>query len=148
MNDVKSGADQYSFLKDYISEDVNTFERHMKISRWMALWLRLFIAVFSATATILIGLQGNAHFGSYVAQLSALALVASGMSTVLSTWDGLFDYKGDWERYKLTYGQLHGLLIRLEFCHTSPEGCEANELVDIRDKYKELIEKANTPVKP
>src|SRR5438876_3718148 len=95
------------WLRDAIDGEAKEFEVLMGRRRRTIFWLKFFIALFGATATVLVGLQNLEPFKGYT--LSALTLVVSALATFAGAWGGIFDYRGDWERFKATHGQLEGL---------------------------------------
>jgi Protein of unknown function (DUF4231) len=134
-------------LERRLWEDIKKYEDYVKWRRLQTLGLRVGAAFLGAAASVCIGLQGNHNFASSpntVGALAALALVFSALVTVMSAWDGVFDYKSDWERFKITYGRLYGLQYNLSY-QISKGVVSDEDLNDIAKKHAEFIQEANNP---
>lgn len=134
----------FEWLHNTICTDLTEFEELMHRRKRTIFWLRIFVAAFGGIATVLVGLQQNSNFTTLHPHFSVAALLATALVSLFVTWEGIFDYRGDWERFKATYGQLYGLRYSLEYLQ-SQGGMTQKKLDEIFEKLNKLIVDANRP---
>lgn len=102
---------QLDFIEKRIQEDIAFFTNRRNFNRKMAFRFSLFPAILSTIATIAIGIEDKFD----ILWLPVIALVASGIASVLGAWQSLFANRTLWAANNSTLADLYKLQWDIEY---------------------------------
>ena len=102
---------QLDFIEKRIQEDIAFFTNRRNFNRKMAFRFSLFPAILSTIATFAIGIEDKFD----VLLLPVIALVASGIASVLGAWQSLFSNRTLWAANNSTLADLYKLQWDIEY---------------------------------
>ena len=102
---------QLDFVEKRIKEDIEFFTNRRNYNRKMAFRFSIFPAILSTIATIAIGVQDKFN----LLWLPVVALVASGIASVLGAWQSLFANRTLWATNNSTLADLYKLQWDIEY---------------------------------
>ena len=102
---------QLDFIEKRIKEDIGFFTDRRSYNRKMAFRFSLFPAILSTIATIAIGIEDKFN----ISWLPVVAIVASGIASVLGAWQSLFANRTLWAANNSTLADLYKLQWDIEY---------------------------------
>jgi hypothetical protein len=137
---TQAGGAQLSFLVDQIDRMKRFFEARRNFNRSMAFFFTLTVSLLSAIATVSIGLSEKLG----PKWLLAIAMIASGLSTVLGAWQALFNNRKLWSINNMALSELYVLESDISF---RGHAAAADPILDAEveefyARYKAILAKA------
>jgi hypothetical protein len=102
---------QLDFIEKRIEDDIHFFTNRRNYNRTMAFRFSLLPAILSTIATIAIGVEDKLN----LLWLPVVAIVASGIASVLGAWQSLFANKTLWAANNSTLADLYKLKWNIEY---------------------------------
>jgi hypothetical protein len=133
---------QQELIESRLEAQINSFKRSKNFYRRGSLLFTLGTAVLAALTTLLVGLR-ELYSERWI---SGIALVAGGMTTVVSAWGGWFAFRRMWIDNQATLNALYRLRLRLHYLKAaSPSGgtLSRSELDDIYTEFQSILDAAN-----
>lgn len=129
------------YLQQTLDEQIKKFRERRRENRRRSVLFKLAITVFGGLTTILIGIKVDSTTST---QLQNFALIFSAASTIFSSWDLFFNYRGMWIRYTVTVVQLLNLKSDLEYLlHGKKDGITEEELDALYRRYQNILLETN-----
>jgi hypothetical protein len=137
-----------SYVRNGIMDQIQSFSNRRKYNRWFAFLLRISSGACAVAVSVLLGLNVESATHAF---LTNIAIALAGMITLLSLWDGFFNYRGLWVRYTATANELKRLRSELEFSlvgvgpQASTEKVSAleSQIASIHARYLKVLAETN-----
>gem|GEM_PF-842871 len=131
---VLTMSQQLEFVEKRIAEDIAFFTNRRNYNRTMAFRFSLFPAILSTIATIAIGIEDKTH----LVWLPVVAIIASGIASILGAWQSLFANKTLWMANNSTLANLHKLQWDIDYRKADKKSPMKEE--EIKSYYTKLSE--------
>lgn len=136
---LKITADKAKLIKD-VSSAVERIKKRMENNKRKKVIIVIFSAIGSALTTVLLGF--SAYIKEYTIFFNVSAMTISGVTTVVASWDGLFDHKRLWIMQSEALNSFKELSEDME--HLERSGKLDQAAIDYCYlRYKEIYEKWN-----
>ena len=131
--------EQLDHVRSSIQKHIDFFRNKRNYNRRMAQAFVLSAAGLSAVSTVAIGVSEALDIGWIV----LVALVASGLATVVGAWEALLAHKRLWAINNATLAELEGLKREIDYRSASPEPVDQAEVDDFFARFNKAIEEAD-----
>ncbi len=128
------------YLRDQLDSQINGFKKRRENNRKNAFWLKISITVLGSIITILLGLKISGAIDLF----ASIALVLSGLITILNTLESFFDYRTLWLRYTITSTQLLSIKSDLDYLLLSDLNLNTEKGIDeLYKRYTNVLTETN-----
>jgi hypothetical protein len=118
---------QLEFIEKRINEDIAFFTNRRNYNRAMAFRFSLLPAILSTIATIAIGIEDKFN----LSWLPVIAIIASGIASIVGAWQSLFANKTLWIANNSTLADLYKLQWDIEYRKEDKNSPMEKEEIDV-----------------
>jgi hypothetical protein len=111
MHSEVAMSEQFTFIEQQISENIAFFTRRRDFNRKAAFRFTIVPAALAAFATVAIGTEEKLH----LQWLPIVAMLATGIASVLGAWQSLFANRQLWRVNNTTLAGLYELRLDMEY---------------------------------
>jgi len=127
------------YLKSKINERINRFTKRRDCYRKKSLYIFLIISILSAVTSVVLGL----NISGCEETLRIIALIISGIVTVVSAYNAFFDNKQMWINYNNTLNEFYKLNFEIEFAEKS-NAINEEMILKFKKDYQTILGKFNS----
>lgn len=127
------------FLKEEIKERISGINQSRTYYRKIAFWAYLSITILSALTTIILGL----NLKSFEEQLRIIALLLSGLITIISAYNSYFDNKQMWIANNIALNDFYKLNFDIEFAQSNSNITELL-IEEYKIEYQNILDRLNS----
>jgi hypothetical protein len=139
---------QLDYVEQQIADDIERFTRYKNVNRKAAFRFTILPAALAAFATVAIGAEEKLH----MPWLLIVAMIATGIASVLGAWESLYANRKLWHANNVTLAGLSGLKWDIEYRKgddvapiTKPEIDDYfNRLKAIRNTAEEVLQRTHS----
>jgi hypothetical protein len=131
-----SNAEKIDFLKKRIDDSLVRAKDNRQINRRKASYIKVVVTLFSATATILLGLQ----IANLDSLFKSIAFILTALVTTLSALEPFFNFRSLWVEHEIALWKFYRLRDKLEFylAGISPEEANMDKINSFYNEFQSI----------
>jgi hypothetical protein len=142
ISNKSSNAGKIDLLKKKIDESITRVRENRRSNRRKASYIKVIITLFSATATILLGLQ----IQSLDSLFKSVAFVLTALVTTLSALEPFFNFRSLWVQHEAALWKFYRLRDKLEFylAGITPEEASTEKINGFYNEFQSIWNELST----
>ena len=136
--DDKAPEAQVKYVKDNIDSMINHFRGRAKDNNNRAFVFKTLSVTFGTITTVLLGIGRQKLFDNASEYISLSALIASGLVSIITAWEGFFKPGDLWVINTEATQKLIGLRDALAFLESSSDGVSKKQACDFFTRAQKI----------
>ena len=136
-----SNAEKIEFLKKRIDDSLTRAQNNRRNNQRKASFIKITVTLFSATATVLLGLQ----IQNLDSLFKSVAFILTALVTTLSALEPFFNFRALWVEHETALWKFHILRDKLEFylAGITPEEANPDKINGFHNEYLSIWNELN-----